>query len=121
MLIFQTIRFRIPDGEMIDKPGVGRPGQFQRPAVITPVPGSPADLVEGLHPFGQIVEVLSVPVPFQLLVVRFAFPTLGQGLAYPQSPDGGVSRSFLFPQAADPAGPDVIRPVPAEYLMDLGD
>ena len=81
-----------------DKPGLGRSSQFQGPAVITAVPGSPADLVEGLHPFGQIMEVLSVPVPFQLLVVRLAYPTLGQRLAYPQSPEGGVSRTFLFPR-----------------------
>jgi hypothetical protein len=58
-------------------------GELPRPADVAWVTGDSADARQGVHPFGQIVEVLPIPVPFELLVERLAGSALAQRLADP--------------------------------------
>ena len=54
------------------------------------------DLIEGVHPFGQIMEVLAVPLPFQPLVqglIRAAFRLL---FADPQPTASRVEFARMF-------------------------
>jgi len=74
-----------------------------------------------MHPLGEVVVVLPVPVPLQTLVKRFFGAALGEGLPDPQSPAGRVQGAFAAAQAADPAGPMVIASVTAEDAMHLID
>ena len=121
MLIFQYIRFAPPREGAIGESGMGRGCQFQRPDGIDMVAGDPADAVEGVHPLGQVMEVLTVPVPFRPLVGGLTRLPFVQLLADPQPTGGRVPLPLLFAQAAEPAGPRVIGAVPAEDVMHLVD
>eukprot|EP00963_Diacronema_lutheri_P001202 scaffold76_cov363-Pavlova_lutheri.AAC.14 len=62
------------------------------------VVGRCCQLCESVHPFGEVVEVLSVSFPFEFLIVRFLQLPLGQLLSYPQS-----SCRRLVPILAEPS------------------
>jgi hypothetical protein len=77
--------------------------------------------MEGMHPFGQIMEVLPVPIPFQIFVIRIVRLSFIQFFSYPQTPLGRVQPPFLFRQPADPSGSRIICTISAQYLMNLRD
>ena len=96
---------------------MGGLGKFYSPPAVNRISGHPGHLVEGMHPFGQIVVILPVSVPFQILVKRLVRSAFIQRLADTQAPAGGMLFSFFSTQTADPAGPGVILPVPAVAVV----
>jgi hypothetical protein len=101
--------------------GVSRLRQFQRPDVAGRLARDPAHAIEGVHPFGQVVVVLAIPLPLHPFVEGLSRPALVQFLADPQPADRRVPPSLLLVEAADPAGARVVVAVPAEdgvYLVD---
>jgi len=74
-----------------------------------------------MHPFGQIVVVLSVPVPFQSLIAGLLRSALVELLADSEPPGSRVLSARLLIKTADPPGPRIVRPVPPQYMMDLID
>ena len=66
------------------KPGVGLFCKRHGPPVIERIPGESAHLMKGVHPFGQVVIVLPVPVPFQTFIKWIGWQAFVQGLADPQ-------------------------------------
>jgi hypothetical protein len=77
--------------------------------------------MQGMHPFGEIVEILAVLLPLQLPVTCFFGPPLGQLLADPQPAHGWVGAALRFPKTADPSGPGIVAAMSAKYLVDLID
>ena len=74
-----------------------------------------------VHPLGEVVPVLPVAVPLAALVMGLVDTALRQGLADAQAPDGGVLRALLLGQAAQPARAGIVRPVPPEHPVHVGD
>ena len=50
------------------------------------IPRDPAYAIEGVHPFGEVMIVLAVPVPFQTFVERVGRCSFVQFLADPEPP-----------------------------------
>jgi len=76
------------------------------------------DLIEGMHPPGQVVEILAVAVPLQLLVEGIARSALGQPLADPQTAASGMGLALTLAQPTDPPDPRIVAPLPSERVMD---
>jgi hypothetical protein len=57
--------------------------QFDRPS--RSIANREAGLTEGVHPFGEIMEILTVPIPLQALVERFADSAFPESFADPQA------------------------------------
>lgn len=70
MLIFPVHAFLLTARWSIDEPSVSRFRQIDSPPVEGYIPGDFTHLVKGVHPFRQVVVILTVLVPFQLLVKR---------------------------------------------------
>ena len=51
--------------------------QLDRPAVIAFLAGDARGALERLHPFGEVVVVLAVPLPFQLGIEGLVGRALG--------------------------------------------
>jgi hypothetical protein len=83
------------------------------------ISGDPAHAVKGVHPLGQVMVVLSVPVPFQPLVGGIERPAFVQLLSDPKASDGRVHLALFLIEAADPAASRVVVSVTTEDAMDL--
>lgn len=118
---FPVHPLRASGGGRVGEPFMDRFGQFPRPSVVIGVAGGPAHLVQGVHPFGQVMEILAVPIPFGPIIKWLCSPPFGSLLSDAESASGGMMLSFGFVQAADPSGPRVVFPVFAQHLMDLID
>ncbi len=94
-----------------------RQHQLARLEVELPLARRARRLVEGVHPAGQVVEVLAVAVPFEALVERLAFAALGQLLADAQAAAGRVLFALRVREAAQPAGARVVGAVAAEHVV----
>ena len=93
--------------------------QFDRPSgSVANEEGGPA---ESVHPFGEIVEILTVPIPLEVLVERLGDIALPERFADPQAAGRRMAPSALFVESADPPmtlGVDAISP---QHRMDLID
>jgi hypothetical protein len=74
-----------------------------------------------MHPFGQIMKILTIPVPFQAFVSRVITLTLVELFADPQTPSRGMQSTLFLIQTADPSGSGVVFTVTAEKMMNLID
>ena len=72
-----------------------------------------------MHPFRQIMEVLTIPIPLQTLVERFGLFALLELFADPSAHPLSDELSFLFVEATDPAAARIVVTVSAKHLMDL--
>ena len=79
------------------------------------------DLIERVHPLGQVVEVLAVAVPLELLVERLARAALGQRLADAQAAARRVRGAGLLVEPAQPAGARRRRAMPPQHVVHLID
>ncbi len=93
--------------------------EFHGPGIVGRILRDPADAIEGVHPLGQVMVVLPVPIPLQALVKGFAELAFIQLLTDPQAPHGRVQPAFLLIEAADPSTSRVIIAVPTENAMHL--
>ena len=96
-------------------------GELTRPGVEAGLLCGPRDLVEGMHPLGQVVEVLAVAVPLQALVEGLAGTPLRQAFTDAQPAPGWMPFTLVFTQSADPPRAPVIVPMPAQGVMNLVD
>jgi len=71
-----------------------------------------------VHPFGEVVIILPVTIPFKLLIKGIIGAPVVHFLANPQSPHSGVQFPFLLIEAADPALSPVVVTVPSKNVMD---
>ena len=78
------------------------------------IAGEARDLIEGVHPARQIMEVLPVTVPFQTVVEGLAGSAFGKLLADAQAACGRMRRRG----AVEPAAAGIILAMPAQRLMD---
>src|SRR5205823_3854363 len=97
---------------------VGHRGELPRPEVETRLPRRAGHLIEGVHPLGQVVEVLAVPVPLELLVERLVRAALRQLLADPQTALRGMGRARLLAEPADPTAARIVGAMFPERVMD---
>jgi hypothetical protein len=100
---------------------VGHLGELPRPRVEVRLTCPPGHLVQRVHPLGQVVEVLAVPVPLQLLVKGLGDASLGERLADSQTASSRVSLAFLFTEPADPSGSRIIGTIDSKHVMHLVD
>ncbi len=100
---------------------MGRFRELYRPRIVGGISGDAAYTVEGVHPFREVMIVLSIPIPFQSFVQGIGRPPFVHLFPDPQAPLRGVHCALLLIQAADPAGSGVVFTVPAEYGMNLID
>ena len=68
--------------------------QFARPARIGRLAFDEGRSTERVHPLGQIVEVLAVPIPLQTLVEWLGITALPESLADSQPARGRVAAPF---------------------------
>src|SRR5208282_2145197 len=85
------------------------------------LPCRPRGLIEGVHPLGQVVEVLAIAIPLELLVVDLSVATLAELLADAKAATRGMGLALSLAEAADPAGARVIGAMPAEGMVHLVD
>ncbi|HEX6266084.1 MAG TPA: protein-L-isoaspartate(D-aspartate) O-methyltransferase [Burkholderiales bacterium] len=64
---------------------MGGPRQVHCPAVVALVVGGRTCALQRVHPFGQVVVVLTIPIPFEVRVVRLVRLAFRQRLADPQA------------------------------------
>ena len=76
---------------------------------------------QGVHPFGEIVKILTVPIPLQSFINDFIGTALFQRLADPETAQCGVAASRLLIEAADPALAILITAKTAKNPMNLLD
>jgi hypothetical protein len=72
-----------------------------------------------MNPFGEIMEILTVPVPLALLVDGFVGATLSKRLANPKAAQRRVLTTPLVIEATDPTFANVVAAITAEYSMYL--
>ena len=114
VLIFHTMRRPARPPARAGERGVGRLRELSRPEIESRIARRARHLVEGVHPLGQVVEVLAVPVPLEPLVERLPGTSLRQRLADAQTAAGRMGLALPLAQPADPAGardrrPDSVR------------
>jgi hypothetical protein len=80
--------------------------------------GRPA---EGVHPFRQIMKILTAAIPFQSLIDWFTKRAFSERLANPQAASGRMTLSGFFVKATDPALTNIIGAITREDLMHLID
>lgn len=100
---------------------MGGDGQFARPGIVDRRIRPDRNLMQGVHPFGQIMEILTVAVIFQLIVFGLVGQSFRQLLAYPQAAAGGMFLAFGFIKAAYPSAPAIVLAVTAEHMVNLVD
>ena len=76
---------------------------------------------QGVHPFGQIVKILTVPIPLQSFINDLIGTALFQRLADPETAQCRVAASRLLIEAADPALTTLIMAKTAKNQMNLFD
>ena len=106
-------------GRSVNKMLMSGFGQFHGPGVVNRIAKGAGDPVKRVHPLGQIMEVLAVPVPFHTFVVRFGGAAFLELLTDSQTADCGMLLAFRLVQPADPPGLGVVPTSPAEGVMDL--
>ena len=110
-----------PDSDLQDKCSECCFCQLTRPADIFIVAGDKGRLTKGMNPFGEIMEILTVPVPLPLLVDRFIGTTLSERLANPKAAQRRVVATPFVIESADPAFANVVTAITPEHSMDLID
>src|SRR6185436_2217278 len=98
---------------------MGRLPQLSPPGDEGGGPGGPGGLAESVDPPGQVVKVLAVPLPLEVVVERLVGSPLRQLLPDAQPAPGRVCFPFPLAETADPADAPIIRPMSAEHVMDL--
>ena len=111
-------RFRLILGLIHECPG-RRDGEFAGPAVIAGVVRRPRNLIEGVHPAGQIVEILPVTIPFPAFVIGFVRSPFRERLADPQATGRGMTLAIVLVQPADPALARIVVGKAPQHVMDL--
>src|SRR5262249_27691797 len=89
------------------------------PSVELRLPRPSGDLVEGMHPLGQVMKVLAVSIPLEAPIQWFAHRSLGKCLADTQAAARGMRFALLFAESADPTGSGIAGTVTAQLVMDL--
>ena len=95
--------------------------QLTRPADIFIVAGDKGRLTKGMNPFGEIMEVLTVPVPLRCSSMGSSAPRSLTRLANPKAAQRRVVATFFVIQSADPAFANVVTAITPELSMDLID
>src|SRR5271169_756913 len=104
-----------------DKPLEAGISQLNRPASVCRVVRDEARPAEGMHPFGQIMKILAIPIPFQPLVNRFTGSAFLERFADPETTCGRMlARGFVI-EPADPPAAQVIVAIPSQHAMHLID
>src|SRR2546423_1177878 len=92
-------------------------GELAGPAVERQIPRVPCGLIERVHPFGQIMEILPIPVPLDALVERSCCSALIERLADAQASLSRMRFSFRFGEPTDPAPGRAARAMATEDAM----
>ncbi len=95
--------------------------QFHGPATIFWITCDYADPFKSMHPFGQVMVVLPVPLPFQPVIKEIVGPAFIQFLTDPEPACGWVPSALRLTEAAYPARTWIIGAVPAKDVVDLID
>src|SRR2546423_6665717 len=77
-------------------------GELAGPAVESEIPGVPRGLIELVHPFGQIMEILPIPVPLDALSKRVCYSALIERLADAQASLSRMRFCFRCGEPTDP-------------------
>jgi hypothetical protein len=78
-------------------------------------------LAKGVYPFGQVVEVLTVPIPLQQFVERLICTPLFKGFADPQTAGRWMTASSLLVESTNPATADIVIAIPPKHPVYLVD
>jgi hypothetical protein len=90
--------------------------QLNCPAHIIVVASHKAGLAERMHPLGQIMEVLAIPIPFQPFIQRFIGVAFLKRFADPQAARCRMMAPSLFIKSADPSAAAVVLAISPEDL-----
>ena len=104
-------------GTVVREGAVRRVGELPRPDVEHRLPGRARDLIERVHPLGEVVKVLAVAVPLEPLVERIGRAALGERLADAEAALRGVGLAVFGPEPAQPPAADVVLAMAAERPM----
>ena len=78
-------------------------------------------LAESVHPFGEIVKILTVPIPLQPFVERFICTPLFKRFADPQAAGRWMTASSLLVESTNPATSDIVIAIPPKHSVYLVD
>jgi hypothetical protein len=95
--------------------------EFKRQCKVHRVANVKGRLAECMHPFRQIMKILTVAIPFQSVIDWFINLAFLERLADPQTASGRMTFSGFIVQAADPALTNIIAAITPEHLMHLID
>jgi len=99
--------------------GMGSLCQFYRPPDIGRISGGLAHAIESMHPFGQVMVILPILIPFQTLIRRLIWLALIQLLSNAKTTYCWMLFTLLRIEATDPALSWVVTSVFAEEVMYL--
>jgi hypothetical protein len=79
------------------------------------------NLVEGVHPLGQVVEILAVTIPFQSFIVGLFRVALGQIFADPKPTSSWMEFTLMLAQTGNPPGSRIVDAMSTQRVMNLID
>jgi hypothetical protein len=92
-------------------------GEFPSPDIEMRLSRRTRQLVKRMHPFGQIVEVLTIAVPLQPLVEGLVGAALGELFADPKPATGRMILPLALAQPADPSLARVVATMSSQCVM----
>ena len=96
-------------------------GKFQGPLVVNTLARNVTGTVECVHPFCQIMKVLTILIPFQSIVSNFAGLAFIQLFANPQASLGRMQTCLFIIKATEPATLPTVGAVFPQGMMNLVD
>ncbi len=108
-------------GQAADEGAVGRLHQLDRPDDAARLRKRAAGLGQRMGPFGEIVVILALALPFEIGIEGRIGRALGQGLADPEPAQGGMGAGLLARKAAQPPLAGIVGAVLAQHLVHLAD
>jgi hypothetical protein len=78
----------------------------------------PRNLRESMHPFCQVVEILTITIPLEIRIEWLSRRALHQWLPDSETTDCRMRFPHLVREPAQPADSFFIRSMPAEYMMN---
>jgi len=72
-----------------------------------------------MHPFRQIVEILTVPIPLKTFVNCFVNATLPVEFTDPEAAQSGMTAPTLLIESTDPASAHIVITISPKNLLNL--
>jgi hypothetical protein len=103
--------------QLPNKSSESRLSQLNRPLGIVRVANDEGSLTESMDPLGEIVEILTIAVPFQTLIEWLANITFFERFSDPETTCGRMVLPGFIIETADPSTSRIVAAISPEHLM----